>query len=104
MFALLRMTALVGGAAYDGDFEFTGKSEFNPAEQQPYKAPSEFYRNEAAGDGLFHFKTVTQNNVGGIRGVYLLSYFSITSNFHSYCGFRHTYSHCHNSEIALILY
>jgi hypothetical protein len=74
MFALLRMTALVGGAAYDGDFEFTGASEFNPADMQPYKAPSEFYRNEAAGDGLFHFKTVTQNNVGGIRGAYSISF------------------------------
>ena len=70
MFALLRLTALVGGADYDGDFEFTGATEFNPAGMQPYKAPSEFYRNEAAGDGLFKHKTVNQNNVGGIRGEY----------------------------------
>jgi hypothetical protein len=69
MFALLRLTSLVGGAAYDGDFEFTGATEFNPADMQPYKAPSEFYRNEAMGDGLFTHKTVTQNNVGGIRGM-----------------------------------
>ena len=72
MFALLRMTALVGGAAYDGDFSFTGATEFNPAAEQPYVQPSEFYRNEAAGDGLFKHKTVDQNNVGGIRGMSLI--------------------------------
>ncbi len=77
MFALLRMTALVGGADYDGDFSFTGATEFNPADQQAYVAPSEFYRNEAAGDGLFTHKTVTQNNVGGIRGRILTSYIFI---------------------------
>lgn len=68
MFALLRLTTLVGGAAYDGDFSFTGATEFDPTKTQAYVQPAEFYRNEAAGDGLFKHKTVDQNNVGGIRG------------------------------------